>query len=98
MQPSPIAETSRLLFPSLRFCILESFLSTSGSNLALSDRGEFAEQRNRELTTNRGESVAVEEQERSEAMTALQEVERFFEGEGGVAFGFPFFFARFSSL
>src|SRR5580700_2993791 len=26
MQPSPMAETSRLLFPSLRFCIIESFL------------------------------------------------------------------------
>src|SRR5208282_170287 len=29
MQPSPMAEISNLLFPSLRFCIFESFLSVS---------------------------------------------------------------------
>src|SRR5271163_410641 len=44
MQPNPMAETSRLLFPSLRFCIIFFLCFNSRDRLVLCPGGsEFAE-------------------------------------------------------
>jgi len=59
---------------------------------------QFAEQHQRQLTSDCGEGIAVKEKEWSFSVEALQEVERFSEGENRKPPLFPLRFARSSSL
>jgi hypothetical protein len=69
-----------------------------GHNLAPTGGGQFSEECGGDLTCHVGKGIAVEEEERSAAMTLPQEFYGLFEREDFLLLFFPLAAARFLSL